>query len=173
MTSSIFDHQIDGPSQFRKDTYSSYSRAFMGRGRRHVNGIIISQHGWKTMDMRQWTARRQSSWSAKVRSTLSMAFSSVGHPHIWWPNSVFHVVDSCVSSHLVANLLNKVISSLPVIENNRKRKRQYVAKQRKSEKDILFRLQVEDQKYLLMTGTESCTPAHCRKEFGLLYAILD
>ena len=41
------------PDQFRKDTYSSYSREFMERGRWHVNGTIISQHGWKTMDMRQ------------------------------------------------------------------------------------------------------------------------
>ena len=42
-----------GPNRYRKDTYSSYPRAFMERGRRPVNGIIISQHGCKTMDMRQ------------------------------------------------------------------------------------------------------------------------
>ena len=42
----ISDRLTGGQSRIRKDTYSSYSRAFTERDRRLVNGIHTFQHGW-------------------------------------------------------------------------------------------------------------------------------
>ncbi len=49
----ISDRLTGGQSQFRKDTYFSYSRAFAERYKLPVNGIRKFQHGWSRMDILQ------------------------------------------------------------------------------------------------------------------------
>jgi hypothetical protein len=49
----ISDSLTGGQSRFWKDAYSSYSRAFMERGKRLVNGIRTFQHGWSRMNILQ------------------------------------------------------------------------------------------------------------------------
>ncbi len=47
------DRLIGGQNRYRRDTFFSYSRAFMARGRLPINGILIYQPGWRIMDVRQ------------------------------------------------------------------------------------------------------------------------